>query len=335
MGTGIQGFEFLGPSNKDTTLATDGTVDTSTSATQSTAAQSTSVQDLSLTFDSTAKDALDKSLTSGELSKAAAIADSKQAADYAMKEVLKSGMPGISGAAKSAGGYNNTTKEMLTNDLSAKASATQSAVLLDTITKYANANASNINAATGAVNATTGKKSTAANTSTSDSSSTSDSLAITDTTSVNQERSAGALWDSMNPGDVAGGRYSGSGSQTGSSPFGTVICTQMYLDGFLTREEYIADNRYVRNNFKQATARGYRYWAVPFVQFMRRNSVAYAVGKFFGVRWSKHCAAYYLDSCEHNVTGWIMSTFVAPICFVIGTVVTDTEFDTLWEANRG
>jgi hypothetical protein len=286
---GTSGYEHLGPRNQDINTQTGGSSETS------------------LTFDEEAKKALDTALTSTEYSKTAAIGDAKAAADYAMTQVLQAGIPQVSGAAKGAGGYNASTAEMLTGDTAARATAAGSQVILDTISKYSAAQSAGITARTGAVAATTGRKVTTAE------------------DKAQQERSAGALWDSLHPGQVAGGRY--SGGQQGN----TVICTQMYMDGHLTRTEYVNDNRYVRNHFSYYTVNGYQFWAVPFVRLMRRNNVAYAVGKFIGVRWSKHCAAHYMPTLSRNVTGWAMTTFVAPICWLIGVFAPESDFKKLWE----
>lgn len=289
MAGGTSGYEHLGPENRDVNTQVGGSSETS------------------LLYDETTKKALDEALTSTDYSKEAARADAKAAADYAMTRVLEAGIPQVSGAAKGAGGYNASTAEMLTNDVSARAGAAGSQVLLDTITKYSAAQTAAITARTGAVAATTGRK------------------VLTEEDKKQQERSAGALWDSLHPGQVAGGRY--SGGQQGN----TVICTQMYMDGHLTRAEYINDNRYVRNHFSYYTVNGYQFWAVPFVRLMRRNALAYKIGKFIGVRWSKHCASYYMPTLSKNFVGWFMLTFIAPICWVIGVFAPETEFKKLWE----
>jgi len=324
MGSGVQGFQFLGPENKDVSTSTT-TTGTSTDKTTNKFNQSTN-----LTFDPNSKEALDASLKDTTYSKEAAITDSQAAGSYAVNEALKAGMPSISAAATNSGGYNSTTKELLSNDLTAKATAAGSTVMLDTISKYAAANAERIQAATGAVSATTGKTSTG--TTVGDTQRTTSDL----TDVMNKYRSAGALWDTLHPNQVAGGRYGpGQGSWNNPGPAlrnpgSTVICTQLYIEGFLTREEYVADNRYVRNTFNLKTAKGYRFWAVPFVRLMRKNTLAHTVGVFVGTRWSKHMAANYLPYCKKSFTGWFFLTFIAPICYIIGCFISDTDFESLW-----
>lgn len=289
------GFEFLGPKNSDVNKKQSGTVS----------------QDL--TFDAGTKAALDKAVGSTDYSKSTAISDAKGAADYAIKKVLETGMPSVSSAAKSAGGYNSTTQEALTNDLSARAAGAGQQTLLDTIIKYAQAGASDIQAKTGAVVATAGKKQ------------------VTDMADNQQNRSAGALWDAFHPNQVAGGRYGGANSS--STPSGTVICTLMHKDGHITTEEYRADNRYVRNHFSIITVRGYRFWATPFVSLMQRNKVAYTIGKFIGVRWSRHMAAHYLPTAPRSITGFLFLHLGVPVCFCIGLFVSDKDFKHLWEGS--
>ena len=299
MSNGIQGFEFLGPKNKD--------VDTTTTE--------SGTQITSIDFDPTAKAALDKALSDTSYSKESAIADAKAAADAMAKSVLEAGAPGVAGAAKAGGGYDSTTQTMLQNDLATRASSAGSQVILDTISKYNAAQAAAIAARSGAVRDTSGK--------------TTETESAAD--KAEKERSAGALWDSLHPGAVAGGRYKEGGQTT--TGMNTVICTQMRLDNHISQEVYDADSRYVRNYINYNVAKGYRFWAVPFVTLMRKNTVAYAIGKFFAVRWSKHCAATYLPAESKSILIYALVFIGVPICYIIGSVVADTEFKHLWETS--
>ena len=261
----------------------------------------TGSQKTSLDFDAATKDYLDKILASTQYSKNAAITDSSNAASWAMQKSLELGMPGISSAAKSAGGYNSSAQEMLTNDLSARAQGVGSTVMLDTITKYAAAQASQVQAATGAVATTTGR--------------TANSLQRTIGTKTTNESST----KSANTGSTEREAKGGLGGIT-------VICTQLYLDKHISLATYQADTKYVRKHFSTTTQRGYRFWAVPLVRLMRRNSTAYAITKYFGVRWSLHCASYYRMDTAPNWIGRILIGVAVPICYCIGTVVQEVPF---------
>lgn len=244
----------------------------------------TGEQTTELEFDEATKAYLDKILASTMYSKEAAISDSAAASKLAQQRSLEMGLPGVSGAAKSAGGYSSTTQEMLTNDVAARSEAAGSQVMLDTIAKYAQVQAGQVQAATGAVSATTGRK-------------------VSSTETFDEASHTGSTT-----------RKAGLGFDTGA---GTVICTQLYLDKHISLATYKADTKYVRTNFSQATQRGYRFWAVPLVRLMRRNSTAYAIGKYFGVRWSLHCAG------QRNIIGWALITAAVPVCYCLGLVVSE------------
>jgi hypothetical protein len=261
-------------------------------------------QTTSLVFDPATKAFLDNILGSKTYSKEAAITDSQDAAKWAINQTLQAGAPGISSAAKVAGGYNNTTAELLNNDLTAKASAAGQSVLLDTITKYANAQSSQVNSAAGAVNVTTGRKV--------------DATSDTTTTENKVSSSEGQLAGTVNKFVPAiGGK-------------GTVICTQLYLDGHIPVEIYQADRRYVAREFSADTQNGYRFWAVPFVGLMRRNKVAYAIGKYFGVRWSYYCASRIMRGVSPNIVGIFTTATLLPVCWLLGKIVPTVSYTRLW-----
>jgi len=242
-------------------------------------------QTTELDFDEATKAYLDKILGGTEYSKEAAIKDSSMAAEWALKKSLEAGVPAVSSAARSAGGYSSTTEEMLRNDASARAQAAGSQVMLDTISKYAAAQAGQVQAATGAVAATTGRK-------------------------VTMDETA-----------------HGGSRNTGLSGIAkTVICTQLYLDKHIPLNVYAADCKYVHKHFSAATQRGYRFWAVPLVRLMRRKPAVYRIVKYFGVKWSLHCASHYNFRYSPNWVGRILIAVAAPICYCIGHVVQEVPY---------
>ena len=241
--------------------------------------------------------ALNAAETSTQFSKDAAITDAQGAVADTIKTALQQGAPAIETNTKQSGGYNSTSAQLLGDDLTARAAAAGQKTLLDTITSYANAGAQQVNAASQAVDATKGTTATTTgNTVTGDSST------------------------------------SGKGS-VGIAAKPTVICTQLWRDGHLTDRQFRADNRYVRNHFSAATINGYRFWAVPFVHLMRRNNVAYAVGKYFGMRWSLQMASHYCRELVPNPVGIFLHICIVPLCFCLGSVIPDVEQYELWKGS--
>lgn len=256
--------------------------------------------DTTKTFDANSKTALDSALTSNVYSKASAISDSKTASDNAMRTMLQQNLPGVTSQTKHAGGYDDTTSQLLTNDLEARTAAVGAQTTLNTVGQYAQAGAQVVQAATGAVAATSGQKTTTTGQS---------------VTSANQQTAT----DSTSMGASAAGS--------------TVICTQLWIDGHMCNAVYDADNKYVRKHFSRHTVNGYRFWAVPFVILMRRNKVAYAIGKYFGLAWSHHCASYYTSKAQANWVGRVLIIVVAPLCYIIGAVIPDVQYYKLWKGS--
>lgn len=67
-----------------------------------------------------------------------AIRDSSGAATNAMNQVLQTGVGTVNRSATAGGAYNNTTQDMLSNDLAASAAAASAEVTQNTISNYAN-----------------------------------------------------------------------------------------------------------------------------------------------------------------------------------------------------
>jgi len=312
----------LMPSEKDgTSTSKSNTTGTSTSDTTGTSAGTSTSTNI---YDANAKAALDKALGNTDFSKAAAIKDGTDAASWALQQSLQLGMPSISSASKSAGGYNSATTDMLNNDLTARSTASASSVILDTISKYSAANANNINASVNAVNATTGKNVVSSGTNTSSTKGTNTSTTDTSGTST-----------ATSPGQAGGlgGAVStivGDAGKVIAKPVGTVICTQLYKDGHIPAAVFKADNAYVIKHFSTATRNGYKFWAIPLVAQMRKHPTIYSIVKFFGVHWSYHCAADSNRAYKSNLVGALLIAVAVPICYLIGCIVGSVDDSHLW-----
>ncbi len=264
--------------------------------------KSSGTTDLSLAFDPTAKQALDTALTSSEYTKSSAMSDAQALSDATMKKLLEQQAPGLASANKAAGGYDSTTSKQLQDDLLARTSAAGSQVVLDAITKYGALRQGDVAATTSAVGATTGKKVSTTGSE------------LSSGTMSNQRRS-----DNINT----------------AAQGGTVICTQLFNDGHISQDIYRADQLYVDKHFSEYTINGYRFWAVPVVYLMRKNKYIYSLGKFFGMRWCKHCASHYsLDSSlKRSTLIEILMYIGVPVCFILGSILPEVKYYKLWEGS--
>jgi hypothetical protein len=214
---------------------------------------------------------------------------------------LQTSMPGIEAKGKTAGGYNDTTANMLIEHAAAEASAQGAIAAGQNYAAIMGANASAVTAASGAVAATQ----------------TGTSTNVTGRSNSNS----------------ASNTYNDSTQVGGGASVGTVICTQLYRDGLLSEEVYLADNLYVREHISPAAVNGYRFWAVPFVYAMRKYPLVYAIGKYFGLKWSYHCASHYLPNVKPNLIGKLMLALGVPIVFCLGSVIPDVEYYKLWKGS--
>ena len=59
----------------------------------------------------------------------------------------------------------------------------------------------------------------------------------------------------------------------------------------------------------------------------------YAVGKYFGVAWSEHCASFYIQDVKPNLLGKCMILFGVPLCWVLGSIIPEVKYYKLWEGS--
>jgi hypothetical protein len=93
---------------------------------------------------------LGSSVTNGEYSKDAAINDTMGPIQQMITKMLQDNMPSITGNEKSAGGYNDTTTKLMSNDLQSRMDQNALAQVLQSIQSYANIQNTNAQTAAGA-----------------------------------------------------------------------------------------------------------------------------------------------------------------------------------------
>lgn len=230
-----------------------------------------------------------------QYTKQQAIIDATNAANYGMTQMFTNNLPGINSAAKAAGGYNSTEQQQLTDNLAGQVTSAGAQTILNNIANYAGITNQNIASAATGLGAQTGAAV--------------GSAGSTTTGATNQNTSQSANIQKI-------------GGSTG-----TVICTQLFKDGHITWNEYLEDCNYVDARYSEATKNGYRFWAVPFVLAMRRNSTIYNLGKFLGLAWSRKCTG--------NSPLWLsaVAAIGVPICFIIGSIIPDVRYYKLWEGS--
>ena len=125
---------------------------------------------------------------------------------------------------------------------------------------------------------------------------------------------------------MQGGKAEGTAANMPNAPIqqsfmGTVICTELYNQGYFTFDMFVKDSDYgykIRAE-KPHVYVGYRLWADPVVSLMQKSKVVTRFVAIFAVPWAKNMAG------EKNLFGKIISTIGEPICGILGKIATKSE----------
>lgn len=123
----------------------------------------------------------------------------------------------------------------------------------------------------------------------------------------------------MNFGQMAMGKdVKGSPVQSnGFGNFGTVICTELFMQGYFTVETMAKDFEYgmkIRRE-RPAVYEGYRFLADPIVKGMKKSKLLTEAVAFFAVPWALNMAGH------KNLMGATVSLFGEPLCWVVGKTI--------------
>jgi hypothetical protein len=122
---------------------------------------------------------------------------------------------------------------------------------------------------------------------------------------------------------------------SGGGGGGKVICTELCRNGVIEHEVWMADIRYSRENFSDATMRGYHLWGVPYVRLMRK-SPAFAKLAEYPTRWFAEDIAYRMGVWERgNWKGWALRELMfRPICSVLGVFAQARDWQALFAEGK-
>jgi hypothetical protein len=122
---------------------------------------------------------------------------------------------------------------------------------------------------------------------------------------------------------IQGSRAEGAAANMPKAPetsgvLGTVICTELWHQGYYSTELYMHDIAYgvwVRK-YKPNVYVGYRLWADPVVSLMKKSKLFSRMIATIAVPWARNMAG------ETNKLGAVVSLIGEPICGVLGLIVT-------------
>ena len=105
-----------------------------------------------------------------------------------------------------------------------------------------------------------------------------------------------------------------------SSGGGTIICSELYRQGYLSEELWQADEKWGRMIARRDPdiIRGYRAWAAPVVRLMKRSPKATRIIARLTAPWARQMAheAGYLP--KGNFAGWLTNMIGIPFSWTVG-----------------
>ena len=105
---------------------------------------------------------------------------------------------------------------------------------------------------------------------------------------------------------------------------GTVICTELYKQNLMSKEDHRLSWDFTINNFSQTHINGYWYWAVPTVKLMKKNKL---VTKFWNHVMSNRTKdiKWRLNKGKFNLLGRLYSILIENGSYVIGKIIKDKK----------
>jgi hypothetical protein len=94
--------------------------------------------------------------------------------------------------------------------------------------------------------------------------------------------------------------------------FGTVICTELHKQGYMSDETYAKDSAYGKL-LPIETIVGYHFWAIPVVNLMKKSPLVTTIIKPFALSWAKHIAGE-----KKSMFGYLCQFIGEPVCSMIG-----------------
>ena len=109
-----------------------------------------------------------------------------------------------------------------------------------------------------------------------------------------------------------------------SDKLGTVICTELYKQNLMSREDHRLSWNFTINNFSQTHINGYWYWAVPTVKLMKKNKL---VTKFWNHVMSNRTKdiKWRLNKGKFNLLGRLYSILIENGSYIIGKIIKDKK----------
>ena len=118
-------------------------------------------------------------------------------------------------------------------------------------------------------------------------------------------------------GEKASGQQLPSAPSSGSF-MGTVICTELYRQGFMGLDTYAKDSEYGRQLLKDSpeVVVGYQFLANPIVKLMQKSPLFTKIISYPALKWARHIAKE-----ENSIFGSLAVNIGQPFCGFLGKLL--------------
>ena len=106
--------------------------------------------------------------------------------------------------------------------------------------------------------------------------------------------------------------------------FGTVICTELYKQNLMSKEDHKISWNFTIDNFSKIHLDGYWYWAVPMVKVMKKNKTVTKFWKHIMSNRTKDIK-WRLNKGNFNLLGRLYSILIENGSYVIGKIIKDKK----------
>ena len=113
-----------------------------------------------------------------------------------------------------------------------------------------------------------------------------------------------------------------------SRALGTVICTELYKQNLMSKEDHQLSWNFTINNFSDTHINGYWYWAVPMVKLMKKNKL---ITKFWNHVMSNRTKdiKWRLKKGKFNLLGRLYSMLIENGSYVVGKLISKKHKEVL------
>ena len=106
--------------------------------------------------------------------------------------------------------------------------------------------------------------------------------------------------------------------------FGTVICTELYKQNLMSKEDHKISWNFTIDNFSKIHLDGYWYWAVPMVKVMKKNKTVTKFWKHIMSNRTKDIK-WRLNKGNFNLLGRLYSILIENGSYIIGKIIKNKE----------